>query len=541
MYLEFYGLKEPPFSITPDPRFVYLSERHRDALAHLLYGIGQGGSGGFVQLTGEVGTGKTTLSRLLLEQLPEDTTVALVLNPRLSPIELVESICEELHCDLSGRRGSLKSLVDALNAYLLEAYAARKRVVVIIDEAQELSRASLEQVRLLTNLETPSQKLLQIVLLGQPELRELLERPELRQLAQRVTARYHLMPLDETETDAYLRHRLAVAGCRRFPFTKLAVRRIHERAGGVPRLINVIADRALLAGFARDQAQIGERLVERAAGETLGTRIKQLTPSPALAVAVVVIALVASLLLRLPKPMPASGAPQPALPVETPAIAAPAPPARTVQVHAVDGNELALRIADAGPSLLVTWNRLLSLWSLRASRIDAPTASRCPPVLTAGVYCLRGNATLSKLARLGRPVLLHLNGDNNETWALLLGVDALRARLWLGGERIEVDRVPLEHQWDGQFVAIWRAPEFVTLPLKPGDTGPAVDWLRGKVILGRVDDLVGPARYDDEMAIAVKRVQALYDLLPDGIVGPETLLALVAEDGEGPQLRTRLE
>jgi len=540
MYLEFYGLKEPPFSITPDPRFVYLSERHRDALAHLLYGIGQGGSGGFVQLTGEVGTGKTTLSRLLLEQLPEDTTVALVLNPRLSPIELVETICEELHCDLSGRRGSLKSLVDALNAYLLDAYAARKRVVVIIDEAQELSRASLEQVRLLTNLETPSQKLLQIVLLGQPELRELLERPELRQLAQRVTARYHLTPLDETETDAYLRHRLAVAGCRRFPFTKLAVRRIHERAGGVPRLINVIADRALLAGFALDQAQIGERLVERAAGETLGTRIKRLSPSPALVVAMVTIALVAALLLWLPKPVSLARAPTPSMPV---AVVEPNGPAsaRPVRVHAVDGAELALRIADAGPSLLVSWNRLLSLWALRASRIDASNASRCPPVLTPGVFCLRGSASLSKLARLGRPVILHLHSADNEAWGVLLGVDALRARLSLGGERIEVDRVQLERYWDGQFVAIWRAPEFVELPLKQGDTGAAVDWLRGEVILGHANELVGPARFDDELATAVKRVQALYDLLPDGVVGPETLLALVADDGDGPQLRTRLD
>lgn len=538
MYLEFYGLKEPPFSITPDPRFVYLSERHRDALAHLLYGIGQGGSGGFVQLTGEVGTGKTTLSRLLLEQLPEDTTVALVLNPRLSPIELVETICEELHCDLSGRRGSLKSLVDALNAYLLEAYAARKRVVVIIDEAQELSRAALEQVRLLTNLETPSQKLLQIVLLGQPELRELLERPELRQLAQRVTARYHLMPLDESETDAYLRHRLAVAGCRRFPFTKLAVRRIHERAGGVPRLINVIADRALLAGFARDQAQIGEHLVERAAGETLGTRIKRLTPPPALTVAVVAVALVAGLLAWLPKPEPIGAGPSPAIPVE--ALPAPAA-ARPPRAMPVDGAELGLRLADTGPSLLVAWNRLLSLWSLRASRIDAPSASRCPPVLTPGVLCLRGTTTLSRLARLGRPAILHLRDGEHESWAVLLGVDAVRARLSLAGERIDVDRVPLERYWDGQFVAIWRAPDFVVPPLKPGDVGPAVDWLRGEVILGHDHELVGPARFDDELEIAVKRVQALYDLLPDGIVGPETLLALVADDENGPQLRTRLD
>ena len=206
MYLEHYGLTEPPFSITPDPRFVYLSERHRDALAHLLFGIGQGGGGGFVQLTGEVGTGKTTLCRLLLEQLPENVRVALVLNPRVSPVELLETICEELRIDVAGRQGSLKALVDALNHYLLDAYAQGLRVVLIIDEAQNLSVEALEQVRLLTNLETDTQKLLQIILLGQPELRELLARDDLRQLAQRITARYHLTPLDAKETGEYLRH-----------------------------------------------------------------------------------------------------------------------------------------------------------------------------------------------------------------------------------------------------------------------------------------------------------------------------------------------
>ena len=214
MYLEFYGLKEAPFSITPDPRYVFLSERHRDALAHLLYGIGKGGSGGFVQLTGEVGTGKTTICRLLLEQLPENTRVALVLNPKLSPIELLETIGEELKLDISAVKGSLKGLVDTLNTYLLDAYAQGLRVVLIIDEAQNLSAEALEQVRLLTNLETPTQKLLQIILLGQPELRDELNKPELRQLAQRITARYHLTPLDRDEAEAYVRHRLAVAGSR---------------------------------------------------------------------------------------------------------------------------------------------------------------------------------------------------------------------------------------------------------------------------------------------------------------------------------------
>ena len=269
MYLGYYGLQEAPFSITPDPRFVHLSERHRDALAHLLFGIDKGGSGGFVQLTGEVGTGKTTLSRLLLEQLPADTRIALVLNPRQDAVELLETICEELHIDIEGRRGSSKSLIDALNAYLLDAYAQGLRVVVLIDEAQNLPADALEQVRLLTNLETHTQKLLQILLLGQPELRDMLGRPDLRQLAQRITARYHLTPLDARGTEAYLRHRWRVAGGTRFPFTAKAVKRLHARSGGVPRLLNVIAERALLAGYARDVTAIDARLVDAAANEVL--------------------------------------------------------------------------------------------------------------------------------------------------------------------------------------------------------------------------------------------------------------------------------
>jgi general secretion pathway protein A len=273
MYLAFYGLKESPFSITPDPRFVFLSERHRDALAHLLYGIGQGGSGGFVQLTGEVGTGKTTISRLLLEQVPENTRIAMVLHPRQSPMQLLETITEELHITLKSRRLSNKLLIDAIHQYLLKAYAEGLRVVLIIDEAQNLSVEALEQIRLLTNLETATQKLLQILLLGQPELREQLARPELRQLAQRVTARYHLTPLSVEETQAYVRHRLAVAGAVRPLFTPLALRYLHWRSGGVPRLINVIADRALVAGYVAECAVVGVRPLRLAANEVLGASL----------------------------------------------------------------------------------------------------------------------------------------------------------------------------------------------------------------------------------------------------------------------------
>lgn len=272
MYLSHYGLAEAPFAITPDPRFVFLSERHRDALAHLMYGIGQGGSGGFVQLTGEVGTGKTTLCRLVLEQLPDNVRIALVLNPKQTPLELLETICEELHVVAPTKRRSLKTQIDALNEYLLQAYAQGLRVVLIIDEAQELSRELLEQIRLLTNLETPTQKLLQIVLLGQPELRETLARPALRQLAQRITARYHLTPLQPGETGAYLRHRMTVAGASAFPFDDSAVRRLHLLSGGVPRLLNVLGERALLAGYVHGRQRIDAALIDEAAAEVLAKK-----------------------------------------------------------------------------------------------------------------------------------------------------------------------------------------------------------------------------------------------------------------------------
>ena len=233
------------------------------------YGIGQGGGGGFVQLTGEVGTGKTTLCRCLLEQLPEDTRAALILNPRLNPIELLEAICDELGLSTRGARDSQKRLVDKLNKFLLEAHGKGLTVVLIIDEAQNLSPDALEQVRLLTNLETATQKLLQIVFLGQPELRDLLRRTDLRQLAQRITARYHLGPLNARETAAYTKHRLSVAGCPLVPFTNAAIRSLHRQSGGVPRLINIIAERSLLAAYAQDRHSIGSNTVRQAAAEVL--------------------------------------------------------------------------------------------------------------------------------------------------------------------------------------------------------------------------------------------------------------------------------
>ncbi|MBE0598383.1 MAG: AAA family ATPase, partial [Desulfuromonadales bacterium] len=265
MYSDYFDLQEPPFSIAPDPRYLYLGERHREALAHLLYGIGD--TGGFVLLTGEVGTGKTTVCRCLLEQLPAQTQIAYIINPRLSALELLATICDELGIVYPQEGLGNKLLIDRLNAFLLDSHAQGRQTVLIIDEAQNLSPEVLEQVRLLTNLETSRRKLLQIVMLGQPELRRLLARPELRQLAQRITARYHLEPLSRQEIAAYLSHRLAVAGGRRLLFPPRLIGQIYGRTGGIPRRINILCDRALLGAYVRGEERVTGRILGEAARE----------------------------------------------------------------------------------------------------------------------------------------------------------------------------------------------------------------------------------------------------------------------------------
>jgi len=512
MYLEHFGLKEPPFSITPDPRFVFLSERHRDALAHLLFGIGQGGGGGFVQLTGEVGTGKTTLCRLLLEQVPENTRVALVLNPRQTPVELLETICEELHVDIdnaAGRslRGSLKSLVDALNRYLLDAYAQGLRVVLIIDEAQDLSIDALEQVRLLTNLETDTQKLLQIILLGQPELRTLLARDDMRQLAQRITARFHLTPLDAAETERYLRHRHAIAGGLHLPFSRSAIKRLHAHSGGVPRLINVIAERSLLAGYARDRTRLDGRTVDIAAREALpaAPRRRALVPlSAGLAIAILLAA--GFVVFRTPGARPVVPGPArvahatPKAPTPTPK---PAPPPKP---PLLDADALAERIASLDPDMSPAWRALLSAWQLPTGDSDVAIAMQCAPSLGADVSCLRERASLDALATIGRPVLLRLHAARREAWALLEGIDASHVRLQLGAATADVPRVALQQAWRGDYAAIWRQST-----QSPGPSDPA----------------------------DVRAFQASHGLVVDGVIGPETRFALSA-GGPGPRLLREL-
>lgn len=267
MYASYFNLRESPFSITPNPDYFYLSEQHKEAFAHLIYGFQQ--DAGFVLLTGEVGAGKTTLCRCIMGVLPEGVDVALILNPRISERELLGMICDELHINYP-KSSTKKNRLDRLNEHLLQSHADGRRTVLLIDEAQTLSDRALEHVRLLTNLETAKHKLLQIILVGQPELIETLDKPELYQLAQRITARFHLRPLPLRDVEGYIDHRIQTAGNRERIFTDAAIRTVARLSNGTPRLINIICDRSLLGAYASEKTKVTAGMVHSAAKQVSG-------------------------------------------------------------------------------------------------------------------------------------------------------------------------------------------------------------------------------------------------------------------------------
>lgn len=593
MFHEYFGIAEDPFSITPDTRYLFLSERHRNAFAHLLYGVAEGG--GFVQLTGEVGTGKTLLCRKLLAQLPQEVNVALIFNPRLTPLELVASICDELKILYPLGCDSIKEIVDFLNAYLLESHAHGRRTVVIIDEAQNLSFEALEQVRLLTNLETEQQKLLQIILVGQPELKAVLEKPQLKQLAQRITARYHLTPLSSDETREYVQHRLNVAGVKSELFHPSAIRKLYKLTGGVPRLINVLSSRAMMAAYAADTKEITGQLLSKVAVELQGDddRWRRNLPWGWLATGVAVVVLGAMLVLRGQDIKQWTGeVTPPAISAETGAPSAEVPaavfekkevvssePSPQVEAQALSLTEEAGEPIDPPAEEIVQTrpvseeiagkveedplesNSSLDLMGVLGNQnsafatlfaywqavypTDDESLSACERADRVGLSCIYGRGDWHSLEYYNRPAVIELLLDDGRRYHVVVSqLDASRVTLDLESRRLHFSRDEIKSLWTGSYIVLWRPPELSSEVLSLGDQGRSVAWLIS--MLDRIEGVQTEydprtAQFDRALKKRVMRFQNAKNLIADGVVGEKTIimLSVAVKDATVPVLSRR--
>ena len=622
MYSHHFGLTQDPFSIAPDPRYLFMSERHREALAHLLYGVaGVGGGaaphgaasgtgGGFVLLTGDIGTGKTTICRCFLEQIPAACHVAYIFNPKLTVTELLQSVCEEFHItaaagasgasSLSGVHGeasapTLKNYIDALNAFLLRSHAAGQSSVLIIDEAQNLSADVLEQLRLLTNLETNERKLLQIVLIGQPELRAMLERPQLEQLAQRVIARFHLDALTEAESAQYIGHRLGVAGhVGPLPFEAKALQRIHRRAHGVPRRLNLLCGRALLGAWANGLHRVNAVMVDKAAAEVFGQDAAGADAArkagwPAVyalgGLALLAGAALAGFLMGRSPAQQALAAPRLAASasallaasragVSAPGALAPGVAASGVAVSAAPlagvapsgvgavaasaalagassalgaapaanpAEEIQALLAQLPGDLNVAWRELAPVWKLPATGADP-----CQSVSVQPFQCYR-SASLSvlRLRQLGRPGILTLQADGGApVYAVLTGLSDQSATLQIAGRPHSVRLVSLVALWRGDFATFWRPPSGYSPGLRGEGAGPALAQLGRQLALldgAPPPAVAAPPVLDAALRERIQAFQRAQGLEPDGLPGPMTFMQIdSATDASVPRLQTNL-
>ncbi len=557
MYTSFFGLNEKPFSITPDPRYLFMSERHGEALAHLVYGVTE--SGGFIQLTGEVGTGKTTLVRtLLLSRMPSNADVAVVLNPQQSAHEFVATICGELHVPIPDGNSSIKVCIDSLNAHLLKAHAEGKRTILVVDEAQNLAPDVLEQVRMLTNLETSKQKLLQIILIGQPELRELLARTDLRQLAQRITGRYHLEPLSRDETAQYIEHRLTVAGALTELFDKGAKRELYRLTQGIPRLINVICDRALLGAYSREIRSINKRLVRRAAAEVSGKEARRISWRWALPALMTVIVAGAIGIWSTRDDMPYAAqqviaAPTAAiaidpganrvagsidsLPIDT--LPAENMSTQTSPESAENEPQVSLddqlQLASGLTGRNAAFTTLFELWQLEFS---SGNDTVCNQAIAGGLSCFFQRGSWSGLRQLDRPAILTLtdSGGNNHA-VVLVAIEEGIARISMGGVVVDQTVEAISELWFGEYVLLWKPPNGTSVALNVGSKNQNVIWLRQSLaaIPGsyRSEPLESDA-FDDGLRQAVLQFQRDHRLGVDGVAGQQTQIvvnSLLVNDG----------
>lgn len=524
MYTTYFNLKQAPFSIAPDPRYLFMSERHREALAHLLYGINSGG--GFVLLTGEIGAGKTTVCRCFIDQVPANCKLAYIFNPKLTVEELLLSICDEFGLTLSpagtgpGPVG-VKGYVDAINRYLLDSHAQGTNNVLVIDEAQNLSADVLEQLRLLTNLETSERKLLQIILIGQPELRTMLARPELEQLAQRVIARYHLGPLTEQETGDYVAHRLAVAGATAtLPIPRALTPLIYRLTQGVPRRINLLCDRALLGAYAESSALVTRAILRQSAQEVFvaasAAPARARRWPLALGGLLAGVALTAVAWQTLPK------APQPAAKLASTPAAAPLPALPRAAVKQVLPTAVAPPAPLAGLDEASALRELAGLWDATLAA-GAP----CDAALGANLRCHQGKGGLYELRLLDRPAVVMLHDGAAIRYLLLTGLDDTTATLRSGGSTRNVPIATLVQQLGGEFTTLYKMPRGFRAQLVAGAQGPDVDWIAER--LAQLNKVAAPPverPLGEETLALLKAFQASQNLKSDGVAGPRTYMRL---------------
>ena len=541
MYNQFFKLTHSPFSIAPDPRFLFMSERHREALAHLLYGVS--GGGGFVLLTGEIGAGKTTVCRCFLEQIPQDCNVGYIFNPKLSVDELLKSICEEFHIAAPdhGVPTSIKTSVDALNTFLLQAHAEGRHNVLIIDEAQGLSPAVLEQLRLLTNLETNERKLLQIILIGQPELRTLLEQPELRQLAQRVIARYHLDSLSASETANYVTHRLAVAGISgATPLPGKLMKSIHQLTQGVPRRINLLCDRALLGAYAEGETCVNRQILHKAAREVFG----DLPQAPKWLASGWRLPLLAAIgggaLVAVGLAVTTGFAgPQATVPVAAPKAMAPNAAAKSAaattsaSVKKIVPTPLPVFqpsdiVASAGTDTDHAYRELAGFWGQTLGGGDP-----CTLLQQANLRCYQSNRGFAEIRQLNRPAILFLRDASGHAYAALLtALNDTEATLRIGTTSYRATVLGLMPYFHGDFATLWHAPPDYRERIHGGDQGLDIDWLAAQ--LAKLNGTKAPdaaSRYDAAMMQQVRAFQLAQGLAGDGVAGPKTIMQLVRAGG----------
>ncbi|MEY4589081.1 MAG: hypothetical protein RL497_1157 [Pseudomonadota bacterium] len=538
MYHSYFGIEEQAFSIAVNPRYLYMSAQHREALAHLLYGVN---SGGFVMLTGEVGTGKTTIIRCLLEQLPKQADVAMIMNPAASARDLLCSICDELGIDYLPDETSLKILTDKLYEFLLTNHSKGRNTIVLIDEAQLLRISTLEQIRLLTNLESNTQKLLQIILVGQPELNELLAKPALRQLSQRITARYHLRPLSQDETGAYIKHRLHIAGMPpgRQPFPDAIIKKVHAISGGIPRLINILCDRMLLGAYTQETTQIDHNIYKQATLEVMGERPRTQAINyqkyqtyfylAAIALGLVVAGLLIWLLLA-PPTKPIDAPPEtPATPAvdTTPKTAQTAPPAPSPTQAAPAASPAT--VANGELFWQPTQNQALAdlLGYIGVDKTNAMYP--CWVVNKEGLHCETQKATTwDEFKRFNRPAVLSLTTKTRQAgYIALIGIDGLEAELLVNGQRKRISLETLGGLWTGELVFIWRKPEGFDGPVGLGSKAPIVSWVAQR--FASMDKQTAPLTtgvFNPPLQRRIKMFQQAQGITDDGLITLHTLLKI---------------